>query len=217
MQNLHLSLHLEIHPLLFISIHFSVTRYHTSPNIGRTFLESWPSVCFQIPCCESQQVKRFLSSPQHSDQLWGPPSLLFNGYSSSFEWQGRGEVRWWPGHDADHLSPFSTKVASPVDRHNFLLSFYLELMKIQILDKMPCSLVCMYQHFWSMSSFMILQEPEDGGSRLIEYIGICIPIYTVSYSSDWNVQQQLYENNECCISLLLCLSLFMKHNTEVKN
>jgi hypothetical protein len=24
--------------------------------------------------------KRFFSSPEHQDQLWGPPSLLFNGY-----------------------------------------------------------------------------------------------------------------------------------------
>jgi hypothetical protein len=34
-------------------------------------------------------------------------------------------------------------------------------------------------------------------------------------ADDWNVQQH-YENNKCCISLLLCLSLFMNHNTEVQ-
>jgi hypothetical protein len=27
---------------------------------------------------------RFVSSPQHPDRLWGPPSLLFNGYRGLF-------------------------------------------------------------------------------------------------------------------------------------
>jgi len=38
--------------------------------------------------------KRFFSSPTRPDWLWGPPSLLFNGY------------RWWGGHGmklATHL------------------------------------------------------------------------------------------------------------------
>jgi hypothetical protein len=26
------------------------------------------------------RAKRFFSTPQHPDQLWGPPSLLLNGY-----------------------------------------------------------------------------------------------------------------------------------------
>jgi hypothetical protein len=28
----------------------------------------------------SGEGKRFVSDPQHRDQLWGPPSLLSNGY-----------------------------------------------------------------------------------------------------------------------------------------
>ena len=114
MQNLHLSSHIEIHPLLFISVHFSITQYHTSPSTGQTFLESRPIVCFQISCCESQQVKRFLSSPQHTDQLWGAPGLLFNGYWSSFKqkWRGRGEIRWWPGHDAGHYLHLALRIRS---------------------------------------------------------------------------------------------------------
>jgi hypothetical protein len=44
--------------------------------------------------------KRFISSPQRPDRLWGPPRLLSNGYrgarSSGVKWQGR---------EADHSPP----------------------------------------------------------------------------------------------------------------
>jgi len=32
---------------------------------------------------EFQQSKRFFSSPKHPDKLWGPQSLLVNGYRGS--------------------------------------------------------------------------------------------------------------------------------------
>jgi hypothetical protein len=38
----------------------------------------------------------FLSSPPHPDRLWGPPSLLTNGYQGSFLWLKR------PESEADH-------------------------------------------------------------------------------------------------------------------
>jgi len=39
------------------------------------------------------------SSPKHPDQLWIPPSLLFNDYLGSFL-----EVKQ-PGHETDHSPP----------------------------------------------------------------------------------------------------------------
>jgi hypothetical protein len=44
---------------------------------------------------------RFFSSAQHSDQLYGPPSLLSSGTESDFL-----GVKWW-GHEAHH-SPLSS-------------------------------------------------------------------------------------------------------------
>jgi hypothetical protein len=41
-------------------------------------------------------VKRFFSSPEHPDRLWGPPSLLFNGYRGYFPKIKR------PWRDVDH-------------------------------------------------------------------------------------------------------------------
>jgi hypothetical protein len=39
------------------------------------------------------------------DRLWGPPSLLYNGYQDSVP---RGKA--WPGRDADHSPPSSAEV-----------------------------------------------------------------------------------------------------------
>jgi hypothetical protein len=44
----------------------------------------------------------FLLQPLRPDQLWGPQSLLYNGY--------RGKAR--PGRDADHSPPSSAEVKS---------------------------------------------------------------------------------------------------------
>jgi hypothetical protein len=48
---------------------------------------------------------RFLSSPHHSDRLWGSTSLLSNRYQELFLW----EVKW-PGHEVDHSPPTSAEV-----------------------------------------------------------------------------------------------------------
>jgi hypothetical protein len=47
---------------------------------------------------------KIFSSPQRPDRLWGPPSLLFNGYRGSFPGVKQ------PGPEADHSPPSSTEV-----------------------------------------------------------------------------------------------------------
>jgi hypothetical protein len=52
-------------------------------------------------------VKDFSSSLLCPDQLWDPPSLLYNGYRGSFP---GGKAR--PGRDADHSPPSSAEVVN---------------------------------------------------------------------------------------------------------
>jgi hypothetical protein len=56
------------------------------------------------PGFEYSRSKRFLSTPQRPDQLWGPPSPLSNGYGGSFS-----EVKR-PGREADHSPLTSAEV-----------------------------------------------------------------------------------------------------------
>jgi hypothetical protein len=48
--------------------------------------------------------KTLFSSPNDPEWLWGPPSLLFNGYQNSF--LGVKQA----GHDVDHSPPSNTAV-----------------------------------------------------------------------------------------------------------
>jgi hypothetical protein len=47
--------------------------------------------------------KRIFSSPKHSDLLWGPPSLLFNGCGAFIQVEKR------PGRQVHHSPPSSVK------------------------------------------------------------------------------------------------------------
>jgi hypothetical protein len=47
------------------------------------------------------------SCPESPHQLWGPPSLMFNG-----QWDSFSGVNWQPRHEADHLAPSSSLVKS---------------------------------------------------------------------------------------------------------
>jgi hypothetical protein len=51
-----------------------------------------------------QVGSRIFSCPRRPDRLWGPHSLLFNGYRGSFH-----EMKL-PGREADHLPPTSAQV-----------------------------------------------------------------------------------------------------------
>jgi len=47
----------------------------------------------------------FFSSPWHPDQIWGPPSLLSNGYQGIFHLGVKQ-----PGSETDHSSPSSVNI-----------------------------------------------------------------------------------------------------------
>jgi hypothetical protein len=67
------------------------------------------------PGLESQQGKEFFSTPQHPDQLLGPPSLLSNGHLGLFPWWLKQQ-----GCDTDHSLPSSGKV--PIHIHGSVLN-----------------------------------------------------------------------------------------------
>ena len=50
-------------------------------------------------------AKRFFNSPKRPDRLWGPPSLLFNGYRGSFP-KGGGGCSGWGLNFTTHLHIF---------------------------------------------------------------------------------------------------------------
>jgi hypothetical protein len=68
---------------------------YSNPFMPRS---GWPGFYFQ-------QGQGFFSLPPHPDQLWGPPSLLFNEYQGLFLWGVKQ-----PGHEADHSTLSSAKV-----------------------------------------------------------------------------------------------------------
>jgi hypothetical protein len=77
-------------------------------------------------CFDSRQGMRYYSSPKRQDKLWGPPSLLFNGYQGHFprELSARDT-------EANHSCPRSTQVKNgwryiSIPLHA-LMVFYLNL------------------------------------------------------------------------------------------
>jgi hypothetical protein len=74
---------------------------HSYKAMGWVTDESW------FKCCGS---KRFFSSSEHLDQLWGPPSLLVKGYQGLFT---LGIKRL--GHEADHSPTSSVEIKNESD------------------------------------------------------------------------------------------------------
>jgi hypothetical protein len=50
-------------------------------------------------------VSRISSSPLRPDRIWGPTSLLFNGYKGIYFPRIK-----WPDHETDHLLPTNVKL-----------------------------------------------------------------------------------------------------------
>jgi hypothetical protein len=67
-------------------------------------VQRW-ATAWMIGGSRPRRGSEFLSSPPCPDRLWGPPSLLINGYLGSFP----GEVNR-PGREADHSPPSSAVV-----------------------------------------------------------------------------------------------------------
>jgi hypothetical protein len=84
-------------------------------NYSELFLNvTGRTVRFSIP----GKGKSLFSSPKRRDRLWGPPSLLSNGYRCSF----RGVKQ--PGREFNHLPPFSAEVKNE-GRYSSTLSICL--------------------------------------------------------------------------------------------
>jgi hypothetical protein len=63
--------------------------------------------------------KRFFSSPEPPDRLWGPLGLLFNGYCSSILGvkEPGHEVSHWPHSSAEAENEWSCTPSTPICRH----------------------------------------------------------------------------------------------------
>jgi hypothetical protein len=89
--------------ILILSYYLYMSR-DSSVGIATDYeLDGW----YSIP----GKRKIFFSSPRRPDRLWGPPSLLSNGYQGSIT-----GVKW-PGREADHSPASSVEVKNGRARH----------------------------------------------------------------------------------------------------
>jgi hypothetical protein len=58
--------------------------YKSRGKRNHGYLSQWPGYGMDGRGSTSGKGKRFFSTPQRSDRLWGPPSLLSNGYRELF-------------------------------------------------------------------------------------------------------------------------------------
>ena len=78
------------------------------------------ATCYGLDCSGIKSRLRGEIFHTYSDRPWGPPSLVYNGYST---WSFAGVKR--PGHSVDHPLPSSTKVKERVELYfHFPLCFH---------------------------------------------------------------------------------------------
>jgi hypothetical protein len=90
-------------PFSAISIYWM---HHLEINSQDSRLDDW-GVRVQVPV-----------QARHSDQLWGPPNLLYNGYQRLLSWGVK-----WQGHEVGHLPPPGIEInggAIPLYPHVFI-------------------------------------------------------------------------------------------------
>jgi hypothetical protein len=67
--------------------HQTITPTNMSVNIYCTYSSVGIAMGYRMDGLDlNPSSARFFSSPQHPDQLWGPPSLLFNGCKAARAW-----------------------------------------------------------------------------------------------------------------------------------
>jgi hypothetical protein len=112
--------------------------------------------------------KGFLLYPLCPDRLWGPPSLLYNGYRGSFP---RGKAR--PGRDADHSS-------HPVQRSRMSSSYnplppsaFMTCGGTALAQRtsVTISSLCMFEEiiFVYSENHMRLTDTVCGQNKIVEY------------------------------------------------
>jgi hypothetical protein len=79
--------------------------FTSEPGSSVSIVSGYGLVDRAIEVQSSAEAKGFFLYPLCPNRLWGPPSLLYNGYRRSFP---QGKAR--PARDADHLSPSSAEV-----------------------------------------------------------------------------------------------------------
>jgi len=71
--------------LEFLDYHLYRTMWDSAPILGTASIFLWVRELW----------REFFSSPPHLPRLWGPPSLLPNGYQELFSWGKAGGAWSW--------------------------------------------------------------------------------------------------------------------------
>jgi hypothetical protein len=106
----------------------------------------------------SSKGKGFFSCPKCPDRLWGPPTLLFNGYQSSFL-----GIKWL-GHKVNHSPPTSAKVKNkslrmPSWRGQWQLYLWMNRKFCSLAVFIDFHLILLTRFLWCTSHFTFQFNP----------------------------------------------------------